>query len=172
MTAALITSKVTSFFTGDALFLAILFIIFFVYAIYLGRSRMISLILSFYPATLLFKTFPFIDRITSGTGNTLILVKIGVFLVFLIPLNLIIGRYMFSELIHVRSSNIVQTAGLSIVMVIMVVMFSYNTINFDSLHDFSPMMDAIFSGSDRVFWWNLAPILLLGILSTKPKINR
>ncbi len=172
MTASVLsagTVKLTSFFTGDILFLAILFVIFFVYAIYLGRSRMISLILSFYPATLLYKTFPFIDKITASTGNTLLLVKFGIFLVFLIPINLIIGRYMFSELIHVRSSNIIQTIGLSIVMVIMIIMFSYNTINFDSLHNFSPMMDAIFAGSDRVFWWNLAPIVLLAVLSTKNK---
>ncbi len=162
--AAAVTAKISTFFTGDILFLAIIFVIFLLYAMYLGRSRMISLILSFYPTTLLFKTFPFMDKVKVGGVQMQVLIQLGLFLVLLVPINLIISKYMFSDLIHVRSSNIIQTIGLSLVAVLMVVILYYNTIDFGALHQFSPTIDTLFVGSDKTFWWNLVPFVLLAFL--------
>ncbi|HEY4505413.1 MAG TPA: hypothetical protein VJG67_01865 [Candidatus Paceibacterota bacterium] len=157
-------TKAVNLLTGDGVFLLVIFAVFFVYAMYLGRGRIISLILSFYPATLLYNAFPFIDKLTMSSEKGLVLGKIGIFLVFLIPINIILNRYVFAESFYTGTSHMIRTGGLALVTVILVILFSYNTVNFDVLHDFSPGMDIIFSGASREFWWNLTPLAILAFL--------
>ena len=161
-------SKITGFFgvfSGDMIFLVTIFVIFLAYGLYLGRGKLISLIIAFYPATLFFNTFPFTKTlIILHTDKLLVLNKIGIFLLFLIPLNIIVDRFIFSSEDYSSSSNIFRNIGLTLGVVVLIVLFSYNTINFDMFHNFSPTIDTLFSGNDRLFYWNLAPIALLAVL--------
>jgi hypothetical protein len=157
-------NKLTALLSGDVAFLGLILVIFFGYAMYFGRGRIISLILSFYPATILYKAFPFMDKLTMESSQALVLGKLGLFILFLIPINIVIGKYIFSESFYSGGANIFRNFGLSAIIVILIILLSYSTISFNVIHDFSPAMDAIFAGTDRVFWWNLAPILLLMVL--------
>ena len=152
------------YFSGDAIFLVTLFVLFLIFALYFGRGRLISIILSFYPTTLLYNTFPFINKVIILSGDKMItLNRLVVFLVFLIPISITLERYIFSESEYNGSYNFFSLAGLSLATVVLVVLFSYTTLNFDLFHNFSPQIDSLFSGIDRIFYWNLVPLALLAI---------
>lgn len=152
------------YFSGDVVILITIFAIFLVYALYFGKNRIISLLLAFYPAELLYKSFPFLDKLLFLKGDSLLLLnKVLIFLVFLVLLDIMIGRYVFHDSGY-GSSHYMRMAGYALAMVIVVLLFSYSIINLDTVHNFSPSIDALFTGADRIFWWHLAPLALLFVL--------
>jgi hypothetical protein len=141
-----------------------LFIIFFSYAMYFGKSRIISAILAFYPAQFLYEHFPFLNKFLILKGDTLLtLNKVLIFLIFFVLLNIMIARYIFSESGY-GSSKIFRVSGLAAAAVIVVMVFTYSVISLDSLYNFSGATDVLFFGTDKIFYWNLAPLGLLFFL--------
>jgi hypothetical protein len=166
MTAYL--SKITGFFgsfSGDMIFLVTVFILFFAYTMYFGRGRMLSFILAFYPAAILFKSFPYLDKLIVLHGDKLVLLnKIVIFFIFLIPLDIIINKFIFSESEYSGSMKLLRAVGLAISATLLVVLFSYGILNFDIFHNFSPTIDAFLANPAKLFYSNLAPLALLFIL--------
>lgn len=157
--------SVGGLFSSDIGFLIAVFIVIFAVAFFIGRSSLVSLILSFYPATLLYKTFPFTSKAIFLKGDLPeTFNKIGLFLLFLVPITIIISRYIFSVSDYGRGNTNLRLFGLSLSFLILVVFFSYNVVNYDSLHNYSSQIDAIFSITESQFYWNLAPIALLAFL--------
>jgi len=157
--------QLRSVLTSDIVALGVIFAVFLAYIMFFGRNMMISLILAFYPSTLLYKTFPFIDKLMIVQGERLLIINKGViFLIFLVPLTIIISRYVLSESVYTGSSHIIRTLGFALAGLIMVLLFSYGIVNLDPLHNFSISVDALFVGADKIFYWNLAPLLLLAVL--------
>jgi hypothetical protein len=151
--------------SSDAIFLIVVFGLFFVFTLYLGKGRMTSLAISFYPTVILFNSFPFLSNLIVLHGVQLIVInKIIVFLLFLIPVNIILDKYIFSEMESAGSSHIFRVVGLALSGVILVMIFSYSVVNFDSLHDFSTGIDNIFGSTNMIFYWNLVPLAILAIL--------
>ena len=156
--------KTSGPFTLDLIILFVVFVIFFILTSYFGRQIMIAIILAFYPTNLLYKTFPFIDRLIVLHGDMLVKInKIVIFFIFFLPLTIIISRYI-SESSHIGATHLLRTVGFSIAGVIIVLLFSYGTVNLDTFHHFSPTIEAIFAGSNKMFWWNIAPLAILAIL--------
>ena len=151
--------------SSDAVFFVTVFVLLFMYTMYFGRGKMVSLILAFYPATFFYNTFPFLDKVIVLYGPQLIVLnKLAIFLFFLVPLAIIIDRFIFSTSEYTGSSHILRMIGLALAGVVMIIIFSYTTVNFDSLHDFGGGIDALFAGGNSFFYWNLVPIVLLGLL--------
>lgn len=152
-------------FSGDTLAIVILLAFFFAYASFLGRGKLISLILAFFPATILFNGFPFVNSFLVFSGDMLMtLNKIGVFLIFLIPASYVIDRYMFATSDFTGSIKILRTLGLSICAVAMVLIFSYSTVSLDAIYNFSPQIDSLFNGVSRIFYWNIGVLALLAFM--------
>ncbi len=150
---------------GDTVFLAVAFVLFMGLSYYLGRGLIISTIFAFYPATLLFKSFPFLDKLVLLSGEKLIVLnKVAIFLVFLIPITIVVSKYIFSLSDGGTGSNFLKLAGMSAGLVILVVVFSYNVVSFDTFHNFGSQIDSLFAGSGREFYWFLAPLALLAFL--------
>ena len=151
--------------SSDMVVLAGIFFVFFFYALYFGRNRIISLIFSFYPAVILYQICPYIDKLVILNGEKLILLnKLAIFLIFFLPLNIIINRYIFAESGYSGASHIFRTVGFALCALVLFMLFTYTVINLDTLHDFSPTIDTLFNGGSRLFIWYLAPIVLLTIL--------
>ena len=149
--------------TVDLLVLGGLFLLFFAYAMYFGKDRIISLILAFYPAQLLYKIFPFLDKLLVLKGGLWLVVnRIFIFLLFLIPINIIIARYVFSDSGY-GSQKIFRVAGFSLVGVILVLIFNYSVINFGPIYNFSESIGSLFS-PDKIFYWDLASLGILFFL--------
>ncbi len=160
-----VISTLKGVFSGDTLVLVILFIVFFAYSMFLGRGRMLSFILAFYPASFLYINFPFVNKFLILHGDKMLaLNKIVIFLLFLTPLTIIINRFIFQASDYVGSSKIFRTVGLSLCGVILVLVFAYAIAGMDALHDFSPKIDMLFSSMDRIFYWNLGIMALLAFL--------
>lgn len=157
--------KTSGVLTTDIFVLLALFLIFFLYGWYLGKARLVSLILAFYPAIFLYKIFPFANNLMVLHGAELIVLnKVLIFLLFLIPLDIMISRYIFADSGLGGSSHFFRIAGFSIALVILIVLLSYTIISLDIFYNFSPTIDKLFFPESKIFWWNLAPIGLLFLL--------
>lgn len=157
-------SQIGHFLSGDMLFFVVTFIIFFIFTLYGGRGRVISLILAYYPASLLFTTLPFINKLLILQDKLLVINKIAIFFIFLVPISIIINSYIFSESAHSGASHLLRTAMFGLIMLSMTVMFSYNLVNYNVFHDFSSSIDSLFVPASRIFYWNIGFFLLLAFL--------
>ncbi len=150
-----------SVLTNDILVVVTLFVLFFAAGLYFGKGRLLSLVISFYPALFLYKLFPYAEKLTVLSGpQFLVLNKIGIFLLFLIPFDIIVSRFIFSESGYGGSLHIMRVAGLSLAMTVLLLVFSYSTVSLDVFYNFSSTIDTLFV-SGNIFWWMLAPFLIL-----------
>ena len=164
-------SAITNFLNGhgaifgsDIFVLVALFVLFFCYALYFGKNTTIATILAFYPAQYFYQNFPFMNSLLVMKGDSLVLLnKVLIFLLFLIPLTILLGRYIFQDSGY-GSSHYLRSAGYTAAMVILILLFSYSVVSLDSVHNFSPMVSNLFTGADRIFFWHLAPLALLFVL--------
>jgi|GEM_PF-2988637 len=154
--------KIGSIVTSDILVLAVIFIIFFAYALF-SKDRIISFILAFYPAAYLFKLFPYVNTLVVLSGDRAILInKIVIFLIFLIPTSIVVNRYIFSESFH-RSTGMFRSGGYALAFVIEILIFYYSILSLAAIYAFSPAISSLFSTPDRIFWWSLAPLLIMSV---------
>lgn len=150
---------------GDTLFLLSIFTLFFVSALYFGRGHVISYILAYFPAAVLYSSFPFLSHlIVLPTEKLIVVNKLVIFLVFLLPLTIIINRYIFTAGDYNGASTTLKSLGFASSATIIFLLFCYTTVNIDLLHDFSPQIDALFIGSASTFCWTLASLGILAIL--------
>lgn len=162
-------ATITTFFKAsgslatDIAVLCVVFVFFFVYALYFGKNRIISFLLAFYPAIFLYNQFPFIKSLTVLEGKLLLLNQVAIFLLFLIPLDIIVGKYIFSNSMG-GGGHYARIAGYALGGVIIVLLFSYTVISLDAVYNFSSQIDSLFTPHGKAFWWSLAPIGLLFLL--------
>ncbi|MES2213278.1 MAG: hypothetical protein V4473_00380 [Patescibacteria group bacterium] len=156
--------KTNGSLTTDLIVLGIILLIFFFYGIYFGKNRLISLIVSFYPAMFLYGIFPFATKLMILHGGNLILLnKILIFLIFLIPLDIIIARFVSVDSGYGGAEHYLRIGVSALILVALTLIFTYSVISFDSLYNFSSHIDALFT-STRIFWWYIAPFAILFFL--------
>lgn len=153
-----------AFMTGDLGFILIFFGIFFFITSYFGRGMIVSLILSFYVSSLVYLLFPFTSKLIFLKGDLLILINnLIIFLVILIPVTIIINRYMSSG-DYMNYLGFFKITLFSIASLVLLVSLSYIIINYDLLHDFSPQVDALYALNGVSFFIFLLPIIVLVFL--------
>jgi hypothetical protein len=164
-------STITTFLNGggtylssDLFILLLIFAFFFAYALYLGKNTIIATILAFYPAQFFYQNFPFMNSFLVLKGEPLLLLnKVLIFLLFLVPLVILLSRYIFQDSGY-GSSHYFRMAGYALAMIILLLIFDYSIVNLGLVHNFSPTISTLFEGQSRVFLWNLAPLALLFVL--------
>ena len=164
-------STITSFLNGhgnlfgsDIFVLILLFIFFFCYALYFGKNPIIATILAFYPAQFFYQNFPFMNNLLVLKGDPLLLLnKVLIFLLFLVPMTILIGRYVFQDSGY-GSAHYFRSAAYALAMIIVVLIFDYSVVGLGLVHNFSPTVSTLFSDPTRIFLWNLAPLALLFVL--------
>src|SRR3989344_3440742 len=135
----------------DVATLLIIFFAFFFYTLYFGKNRTISLILAYYPALFLYKAFPFAQKLMILHGEKgMILNTVGIFLIFFIPLSIIINRYIFSDS-GSGGVHILRVGGLALACLTLVLIFSYTVVDLSLFHDFGNRIDMLFSTPTRVW---------------------
>jgi hypothetical protein len=163
--ASSIYSKISAFLTGDIIFLLCVFAVLFLLVMYFGKARFISLVLAFYPATFLYKSFPLMDKFLFIVGDRGVMInKILIFLLFMVPIYLVINKYVSHYGEYGGAEGIVRTGGFVASILILVLIFSYTTVSLNLIHDFGSQIDGLFTGEGKIFWWSLAPLALLGFL--------
>ena len=157
-------SQIGHFLKGDMLFFVVGFVLLLIATLYAGKGRVISLILAYYPASMLFNTLPFINKLLILQDKMLVLNKIAIFLIFLIPLSIIINSYIFSESIHTGAPHLLRMVGLALIMLVLVVIFSYSVVNYDVFHNFTSSTDSLFTPLSRIFYWDVGIFFILAFL--------
>ncbi len=145
------------YFSSDTLFIGSLFILILAFSLYFGRGRLVSIILAFYPTTLIYKTFPYIDKLIVLKGDfAQVINELLVFSIILVLITIIIDRFIKAD----GNTSILRLSFLSLAFVLLIIVFSYTTINYDVLHNYSEQFDSLFT-QNRLIWWNLVPVALL-----------
>ncbi len=151
--------KITSSLSGDLLFLIVTFVVIFLAVAYFSKSKIISIILAFYPATFLYNQIPFFDKLVflkDGTGA--ILNKLGIFLILFVIISVVINKHTSS---YDDSSGFMGKIGLTVCVLVLFMVFSYTTVDLNIFHNFSGSIDTLFMGVGRVFGWSLLPFMIL-----------
>lgn len=150
--------------TADLLLIGAVFIIFLLFSFYFGKSRLVSIILAYYPAVLIYNNFPFINSMLVLKGESLLVLnKFLIFAVIITILSIAIGRFIFSESGY-GGSHIWRHIGFALGTTILSLVFVHSVINIDFIHKFSPTIEALFGTSSNIFWWEIAPIIILFVL--------
>ena len=152
-------SKVTSALSSDIVFLAFLFLVFFICVMYFGKNKMATMLIVFYPAVFVFGNIPFLSKLVFMSGERgVLLSKFIVFVAVFALIYFAVNKYFitFNE-----PSGFLRKAGLSLGLLIAFVVFSYKVVSLDFIHNFSGSVDTIITGGNREFWWGIAPLAIL-----------
>jgi hypothetical protein len=156
---------ILQFLHTDIFVLVSIFVVMFLYGLYFGKNSLVSLILAYYPAVFLFQTFPFVEKLTVLKGDKLLMLnKVGIFLLFLIPISIIINRYIFAESSLTKTAHSFRIAGLALVSLALVLLFSYTVVDLSIFYNFSSTIDGLFANLTLIWVWNVAPLVLLTFL--------
>lgn len=150
--------------TADLIVVGITLLIFFLISLYFGKAKLISLILAYYPAVLLYNSFPYLQSILFAKGESLLILnKLVVFLIILILLSIAIGRFIFSESGY-GGSHVVRHIGFSVAATVLFFVFIHSIITINFIYKFSPSIEVLFGTADKIFWWLLFPLILIFFL--------
>lgn len=154
-----ILTKITNSFSGDILFLVVLFVFIFLVVTYLGRNKAVSLILSFYPTKILYENLPFAEkfRILEGQYGQIIN-DLVIFFVLFILINTAINNYFNS---YKTSLSLFGKAFLSLAFIIILLLLYYSVVNLNIFYDFSPFLDGLFNGAGKIFVWHIILFIIL-----------
>jgi len=149
-------------FSSDAVIIAGIAVLFTAYGIFFGKGKLISLILAFYPATYLYKIFPYAKKITSivPAGGSEAIAQLVIFLALFLPIAYILSTFIFAEFSFSRIKKVISSAALGVTATSLTLLFSYHVINLQKIYNLSAGVDKLFLGSN-VFWFLLAPFVII-----------
>lgn len=132
------------------------------FTFFTSKSKAVSVILALVSAILLFQTFPFVTNLTVLTGAVpQALNVVGIFLLFTVGMYFLFNRYVVGDFFNAK---FLKSAlfGLGITALLLAIV--HFVLPFDAIYNFSPKVDAWFGGNFGLFWWVLAPLLLVFFL--------
>lgn len=135
------------------------------YGLFAGKHRLVSFIVSLYPAAFIFRLIPFFKDIlgqTSATGQD-VLVKLVIFALILVPIHLVMASFISTEFSLSRIKKFIEAGVLGLAGTAVLIAFSYQVVNISKLYNFSAGIDALFI-SGNFFWWLLASFVALFFL--------
>ncbi|MDO8510215.1 MAG: hypothetical protein Q7S15_01150 [bacterium] len=143
----------------DILVLAGIFVPLFLFAFFMGKEKLIALMVAIYIAAILYSYFPYLDQFKGSPENTLVFKGI-VFLVLISAPYVILSR-LESNGSSPLTSRACHSGLLALGALILVVFVSYHVIPLHSLYNFSLTFDNLFQPAEVRFWWLAAPLLLM-----------
>ena len=165
--------------SGWDLFIALVFLIaVLIYGFFLGRNRMIILLISSYFSLLIVKSLPWqklsslgwlgISQNPSSSSRILIFIAIILLLYFLIP------RSLLSSPLRIRKrgdASWLQLFILSIVQLALLTVVILSFLSAEVVANFSPLVKKIFIGPEAQFIWLTLPILTIALMRRKRKVE-
>lgn len=156
-----ITQSVLSF-SSDAVVILALIGLATAYAFIFGKRPAISLILSFYPAALIFRYIPFLKQYTASNPAVAsqALIQAGIFLLILIPIHFILNQCISAESSFSRIRKIFESLILGGTTAALAIFTSYHIVNLKSFYNFAGGVDTLFASS-YIFYWLILPFVVL-----------
>lgn len=129
------------------------------FTFFFGKSRGVTAILSLFGAIPLFQAFPFTTKLTVATGALpQALNVVGIFLVFVIFLYFLLDRYVVGDFVE---GNFFKSVLMGIAFTAVILALVYFVLPFDAIYNFQPNIDQWFSGNFTLFWWLIAPLIII-----------
>ncbi len=178
-----IRDLLTNFHIGVAsgwdLFIILVFLIsVFVYGFFLGRNRMILLLLSSYFSLIINQVIPW-SRLTSlgwlgFSQEPSVSFKILVFSGMILLFYFLIPRSVLSSSLRIKKrgdASWLQLFILSIVQLGLIAVVILSFLSVEVIANFSPLVKKIFIGPEAQFIWLTLPILTMVLMRRKRKIE-
>ncbi len=163
--------------SGWDLFIILIFLIaVLVYGFFLGRNRMIILLISSYFSLTIINVFPWsrissLDWLNLGQEPSASL-KILVFLGMILLFYFLIPRSVLSSTLRIKKrgdASWLQLFILSIVQIGLLAVVILSFLPIEAITDFSPLVKKIFIGLEARFIWLTLPILTIVLMRRKRK---
>ena len=166
--------------SGWDIFILLIFLMgVFVYGFFLGKNRMIVLLLSSYFSLSIIKVIPWknlanfgwlgIDQTPASSPQILIFLGLILLFYFLIP------RSVLSSTLRIRKrgdASWVQLFILSVVQIGLLAMAILSFINPQDVKELSPMVQKALVGPEAQFIWTLLPILTIVLMKRRVNIDK
>lgn len=130
---------------------------------YKGKSTLFSLILSFYPAAIMYASFPYKAKfIFFNANNSQIFYSHAlIFLVFFTLSFLVSRRIVFSTGTRAGIIGFIDALFLSIAVVVLTVALTFHVLPYKDIYNLSTQFQNFFSSSSGYFVSILGPVVVL-----------
>lgn len=148
-------------FASDFLVVLVLFGILFLFAWYIGRATLVSILLAFYAAYAIYVAFP-TSYLPTAPAMTALLANIGLYVGIALLFYIILRRVVVSDFLYV---GIFGTITLSFLGAAFLIALAYHVFPVAQVYNFTPAIDLLFAPKAYFFWWFSAPAIGLFFLA-------
>lgn len=147
---------------SDFLIILVLVAVFFLYAFYIGRGQLVSVLLAFYCAYALYLVFPYMSLLPTAPAMTALLAQAGLYLGLSFLFFIILRRVVVSDFLYIGIFGLI---ALSFLGAAFLIALAYHVFPIASIYTFTPAMDILFAPDVYFFWWFSAPAIGLFFLA-------
>lgn len=147
----------------ESLFMVLVFVGFWIYAISAGRQSITNVILGLYFALLISIEFPYYDVITGNTDNTKTesIVMLIVFMLFTLCATILFARLMPREYSEGKFEGFGKKLLLACGATVLVMSFSYHALPVTEIITPGSPIQYLFGSESSFFYWLLVPLVVL-----------
>ena len=146
----------------DFLILGVIFAVILFIALKQGRSYLAAAIVTLYISSFFYIALPFTKVLTNtlkGSSNVF-WIHIGIFLIFYVPVYFAISQIIMTDFGY-GAMRYIRASLLTIVFIGLLLSIFYHFIPIESVYNFSPIIDSIFSSDMALNFWLLIPLVVL-----------
>lgn len=150
----------------ESLYLLIVYGVFVLLAVALGRQAIINIIAGLYFALLLSVHFPYYDTLLSFTSDPWVisLTKLAIFMVFTSLAVWLFARIMPSAFRETKFESFGKKLLLALAATIVVMIFSFNVLPVSEFLSPGTPIQSLFAPQEYFFWWLILPLVVLFVL--------
>jgi len=147
---------------SDFLIILILVAVFFLYAWYIGRGQLVSVLLAFYCAYALYLMFPYMSLLPTAPALTALIAQAGLYLGLAFLFFIILRRVVVSDFLYI---GIFGLAALSFLAAAFLLALAYHVFPVAEVYNFTPAIDLLFAPKEYFWWWFVTPAIGLFFLA-------
>jgi len=147
---------------SDFLIIIILFSILFLFAWYIGRATLVSILIAFYAGFAIYKIFPFMSYLPTAPAMTALLAQAALYAGLTLVFYIILRRVVVSDFLYV---GLFGTIILSFLGATFLIALAYHIFPVADVYNFTPAIDMLFAAKQYFFWWFAAPAIGLFFLA-------
>jgi len=147
---------------SDFLIILVLVAIFFLYAWYIGRGQLVSILLAFYCAYALYVMFPYESALPTAPALTALLAQAGLYIGLAFLFFIILRRVVVSDFLYVGLFGLI---ALSFLGAAFLIALAYHVFPVAEVYNFTPAIDLLFAPKEYFWWWFVAPAVGLFFLA-------
>jgi len=147
---------------SDFLIIIILFSILFLFAWYVGRATLVSVLMAFYASFAIYKVFPYMSYLPTAPALTALIAQVALYAGLTLVFYIILRRVVVSDFLYV---GIFGTIILSLLGATFLIALAYHVFPVSDVYRFTPAIDLLFAAKAYFFWWFSAPAIGLFFLA-------